>query len=218
MRVKTLVTKRMKVSPAKSIKTAVSKKRIRNEASDAGKSSLSSPRSAPLTPEKQWKKAKLKTEDKLTLVNSGFLREKEMDLWRTATGHPYPMEKNPDEVSMFTWFVECRLALPTSDFFKGMLRYHGIEYVNLKPNIIFHISVFTHFFEAFMGIKRHWILFRKCFRLKPQPSADVVWTPLGPLLRWVPGPTNRWAPKTTHLGCTAPTSVERKDYRMTVLN
>jgi hypothetical protein len=26
----------------------------------------------------------LKTEDLLTLVNSGFLREKEMDLWRTA--------------------------------------------------------------------------------------------------------------------------------------
>jgi hypothetical protein len=27
----------------------------------------------------------------------------------------------------------------------------------------------------------------------------VVWTSLGPLLRWVPGPTTRWAPGTTRL-------------------
>jgi hypothetical protein len=27
----------------------------------------------------------------------------------------------------------------------------------------------------------------------------VVWTSLGPLLRWVPGPTTRWAPGTTLL-------------------
>jgi hypothetical protein len=42
--------------------------------------------------------SKLKTEDLLGLVNSWFLREKEMDLWRPAAGDPYPMEKNPDEI------------------------------------------------------------------------------------------------------------------------
>jgi hypothetical protein len=49
-----------------------------------------------------------------------------MDLWRTATGDPYPMKKNLDEIPMFTRFVERGLALPTSDFFKGMLRYYDI--------------------------------------------------------------------------------------------
>jgi hypothetical protein len=77
-------------------------------------------------PAKEWKKEKLKSEDLLTLVNSGFLPEKEMDLWRTATGDPYPMKKNLDEILMFTRFVERGLALPTSDFFKGMLRYYDI--------------------------------------------------------------------------------------------
>jgi hypothetical protein len=38
----------------------------------------------------EWKKAKLKTEDVLTVVNSGFLREKEINLWRATTGDPYP--------------------------------------------------------------------------------------------------------------------------------
>jgi hypothetical protein len=52
-------------------------------------------------------------------------------------------------------------------FFKGLLKYYGIEYLNLNPNGIFHVSVFVHFCEAFVGIKPHWILFRKFFCLKP---------------------------------------------------
>jgi hypothetical protein len=80
------------------------------------------------------------------------------------------MEKNPDKILMFARFVECRLALPASDFFKGLLKYYGIEYLNLNRNGIFHVSVFVHFCEAFVGIKPHWVLFRKFFRLKPQPS------------------------------------------------
>jgi hypothetical protein len=70
-------------------------------------------------------------------VNSGFLREKEMDMWRAAAGDPYLMEKNPDEVPMFSRFVERGLALPASDFFKVLLMYYGIEYFNLNPNGIF---------------------------------------------------------------------------------
>jgi hypothetical protein len=82
------------------------------------------------------------------------------------------MEKNPDEVPMFARFVERGLALPASDFFKGLLKYYGTEYLNLNPNGIFHVSFFVHFCEAFVGIKSHWILFWKFFRVKPQSSAN----------------------------------------------
>jgi hypothetical protein len=68
-------------------------------------------------------------------------------MWRAATGDPYPMEKNPDEIPMFARFAERGLSLPASDFFKGLMGYYGIEYL-------------------------HWILFRKFFRVKPQPSAS----------------------------------------------
>jgi hypothetical protein len=117
--------------------------------------------------QQERKKSKAKTEDLLALLNSGFLREKEVDMWRAAVGDPYPMEKNPDEIPMFTRFVERRMALPASNFFKGLL-----EYLNLNPNGIFHTSVFVHFCEAFLGIKPHSVLFRKFFRVKPQPSAN----------------------------------------------
>jgi hypothetical protein len=108
----------------------------------------------------------------LALVNRGFLLEKEMDMWHAAAGDPYLMEMNPDEVPMFARFVERGLALPASDFFKGLLKYYGIKYLNLNPNGIFHVFVFVHFCEAFVGIKPHWILFQKFFSLKPQLSAN----------------------------------------------
>jgi hypothetical protein len=64
---------------------------------------------------------------------------------------------------MFARFVERGLAVPANDFLKGLFRYYDIEYLNLNPNGIFHVSVFVHFCEAFRGIKPHWILFRKFF-------------------------------------------------------
>jgi hypothetical protein len=86
-------------------------------------------------PNQEWKKSKAKTEDLLALLNSGFLREKEVDMWCATAGDPYPMEKNPDEIPMFTRFVERGLALPASDFLKGLLEYYDIEYLNLNPTV-----------------------------------------------------------------------------------
>jgi hypothetical protein len=91
----------MKPSPYKGSKTGARKKRSRSEAE--GSVQGSSPPTSPARPipAKEWKKSKMKTEDLLALVNNRFLREKEMDMWRTTVGDPYPMEKNPDEVPMF---------------------------------------------------------------------------------------------------------------------
>jgi hypothetical protein len=116
----------MNFSPSKSMKIGARKKRSRDEAARSAWGSTP-PTSPPRpNPNKEWKKSNAKTEDLLALVNSGFLREKEMDMWRAAAGDPCPMEKNPDEIPMFAWFVERGLALTVSDFFKGFLKYYGI--------------------------------------------------------------------------------------------
>jgi hypothetical protein len=44
------------------------------------------------------------------------------------------VEKNTNEIPMFVRFVEHGLVLLASDFFKGMLRYYDIEYLNLNLN------------------------------------------------------------------------------------
>jgi hypothetical protein len=154
------------------LKTAGGKKRSREEAAEFA-AGTSPPVSPPRpNPNQEWKKSKAKTDDLLVLLNSGFLQEKEVDMWCVAAEDPYPMEKNPDEIPMFTRFAERGLSLPASDSFEGLLEYYDIEYLNLNPNGIFHTSIFVHFCEAFLGIKPHWVLFWKFFRVKPQPSAN----------------------------------------------
>jgi hypothetical protein len=88
------------------MKTTSGKKKSCEEAAGSVRGSTA-PVSPPRpNPNKEWKKSKAKTEDLLALLNSGFLREKEVDMWRAAAGDPYPMEKNPDEIPMFARFVD----------------------------------------------------------------------------------------------------------------
>jgi hypothetical protein len=140
----------MKPSPSKTAKASDGKKRSRDEA--AGSAAGAAPPMSPPRPDpnREWKKSKAKTEDLLALLNSGFIREKEVDMWRAAAGDPYPMEKNEDGIPMFARFAECGLSLPASNFFKGLMRYYGIEYLNLNPNGIFHTAVFV------LSVKRFW--------------------------------------------------------------
>jgi hypothetical protein len=95
----------MKPPPSKTPKAAGGKKRAREEAAGSV-AGTSPPVSPPLPdPNHESKKSKAKTEDLLALLNSGFLWEKEVDMWSAAAGDPYPLEKNPDEIPMFARFA-----------------------------------------------------------------------------------------------------------------
>jgi hypothetical protein len=78
----------MKSSHSKTAKATGGKKRAREEAT--GSTAETSPPVSPtrLDLNREWKKSKAKTEDLLALLNSGFLREKEVDMWRAAAGDP----------------------------------------------------------------------------------------------------------------------------------
>jgi hypothetical protein len=82
MRVKTRCTWRIKSSPSKGAKAGAGagKKRSHSEAEGSARGSSPPTSLARPNPNKEWKKSKMKTEDLLALVNSGFLREKEMDM------------------------------------------------------------------------------------------------------------------------------------------
>jgi hypothetical protein len=55
---------------------------------------------------------------------------------------------------------------------------------------------------ACSSLARSWSAGLSCTRCpgsRRRQAAAVVWTSLGPLPRWVPGPTTRWAPRITRL-------------------
>jgi hypothetical protein len=68
------------------MKTAGGKKRFREEATGSARGSTPPVSPLRLNLNKEWKKSKAKTEDLLALLNSRFLREKEIDMWRRRGG------------------------------------------------------------------------------------------------------------------------------------
>jgi uncharacterized protein YdaT len=102
----------MKPSPSKSTK-ATGKKRGHEEAAAAA-TGAALPMSPPRAdPSREWRKSKVKTEDLLALLNNGFIREKEVDMWRATTRDPYLMEKAEDEIQFLrgSWSADSRFRL-----------------------------------------------------------------------------------------------------------
>jgi hypothetical protein len=97
----------MKPSPSKGAKAGAGagKKRSSNEAEGSAQGSTP-PTSPPRpNPNKEWKKSKTKTEDLLVLVNSGFLREKEMDMWRVLGNSGKPVTLETSSLTKFLRYV-----------------------------------------------------------------------------------------------------------------
>jgi len=49
---------------------------------------------------------------------------------------------------------------------RDLLEYWGVSLCNLHPNTILHITVFLHFYKAYLGILPHFNLFRHLSWLK----------------------------------------------------
>ena len=75
------------------------------------------------------------------------------------------------ETVVFRDFVELGLAVPISECFYALLQFLGIQLHHLTPQSILHLSIFTYFCEAFLGILPHFHLFQHFFILVPIPNA-----------------------------------------------
>src|SRR6185369_14731798 len=104
------------------------------------------------------------------LESMGLLQEQGVSQWRAGEGEDYPMEGTLETI-MFRDFVECGLTLPVSEFFYRFLQFWGIQLHHLTPQSIFHLLIFTHFCEAFLGILPHFHLFQHFFFLVTIPNA-----------------------------------------------
>nr|ABA98418.1 retrotransposon protein, putative, unclassified [Oryza sativa Japonica Group] len=117
--------------------------------------------------ESQWAPSDVTEENLKEMVAHGVLPAKEIIGWRPAFGEAFP---TPDthEVVVFSHFFYGGFSLPTSRFFRGILNFYGISLHHLNPNSIVHIANFIHAYEAFLGIRPHFALFRRIFFLKPR--------------------------------------------------
>jgi hypothetical protein len=105
---------------------------------------------------------------------SASLHLKEIIQWRPAISDKRPFEK-AEEIVLFRYFVERGLALPTFDFFHGLLFYYGIQLHHLNPNSILPIAIFVDLYGAFLEIEPYFDLFCYPFHLNPQPNEDTMY-------------------------------------------
>ena len=117
-----------------------------------------------------WRKSKMSQAAVQELENMGLLQTQAIIQWRAGEGEEYPYEGTLETV-VFLDFVERGLALPVFEFFYAILQFWGIQLHHLTPQSILHLSIFTHFCEAFLGILPHFHLFLHFFILVPIPNA-----------------------------------------------
>jgi hypothetical protein len=73
---------------------------------------------------------------------------------------------------VFSSFFQRGFGIPACDILCRLLQYYQIELVHLNPNSILQITVFIHLCEAFLGTPPNFLLFKKYFFMKYQPSAS----------------------------------------------
>ena len=117
-----------------------------------------------------WRKSRMSESLVRELENMGLLQEQGVSQWRAGEGEDYPMEGTLETV-MFRDFVERGLTLPVSEFFYRLLQFLRVQLHRLTPQSIMHLSIFTHFCEAFLGLLPHFHLFQHFFFLVPIPNA-----------------------------------------------
>jgi len=117
-----------------------------------------------------WRKSKMSQVAVQELENMGLLLSQAVIQWRAGEGENYPFEDTLETV-VFRDFVERGLAVPVSEFFYALLQFWEIQLHHLTPQSILHLSIFTHFCKAFLGILPHFNLFQHFFILVPIPNA-----------------------------------------------
>ena len=99
------------------------------------------------------------------LVVDGVLPDRVTTGWRPARGESFPIPRG-DELVMFEDHFYHRFGVPIHPFLRGLIEYYAISLCNLGLNSILHVSIFIHFYEAYLGILPYFDLFRHFFCLK----------------------------------------------------
>ena len=99
------------------------------------------------------------------LVVDGMLPDRVPTRWHPARGESFPTPGG-DELVVFEDYFYRGLGVLIHPFLRGLIEYYAISLCNLGPNSILHVSVFIHFYKAYLGILPYFDLFRHFFCLK----------------------------------------------------
>ena len=87
--------------------------------------------------------------------------------WLPARGQVVPTPE-PNESVVFVSHFLRGLGLALDPFVRGLMFYYGLDFHDLAPDSLLHISTFIVVCEAFLRITPHFGLWLKTFDVKPK--------------------------------------------------
>lgn len=122
----------------------------------------------------QWAVFDMKETTLKEMVKEGVLPAKETISWHPTFSEKFPTP-NTGEIVVFIPFFYFGFALPTTEFFHGLLDYYGIRIYHLNPNSILHIAFSSMFAKLSLESVLTSICSYACFTLRPtQPNKTLV--------------------------------------------
>ena len=105
-----------------------------------------------------WKSSKCSDSHLLNLLEKHLLQPRSVIVGVDLRGNLFPMRKGTNMLFSFLMFFGASvfLFLISSG---ASFSIRGVQVHHLTPNSIFHISIFVHLCEAFLGIEPHFDLF-----------------------------------------------------------
>jgi hypothetical protein len=125
----------------------------------------------------------------------------------------YLHQLTPNAIPVYMWICRTMKIKPSAEGFASAHQVHhqhrivfeeegdntmekdcqfGCLNFSYKTSVVSPVTVYRNKWPS--DWQQHWL-----YHTVTPLTLGVVWTSLGPLPRWVPGPTTRWAPRTTRL-------------------
>ena len=101
--------------------------------------------------DEEWVSSKTGAADLNRMVAAGVLLDHLTTGWQPASGEPFPTP-HTDEAVVFEDYFWRGLGFPVHPFLRDLMEFWVISLCNLHPNTILHVSIFMHFYEAFLGV------------------------------------------------------------------
>ena len=114
----------------------------------------------------RWTPSSVTEEDVLKLREAKFLTG-EISHRLPAQGQVIPSPQPGESVVFMSHFLQG-LGFPMDPFVRGLLFYYRLEFHDLAPESILHISSFIVVCEAFLRVTPHFGLWLKTFKVEPK--------------------------------------------------
>jgi hypothetical protein len=124
---------------------------------------------------------------------SGYIPEN-MECHAPTKGQVIPTP-NPGERVVFVPHFLRGLGFPLHPFLRGLMLFYGLDFHDLAPNSVFHITTFILFCEAFLRIQPHFGLWLQLFSVNRRSAKGVAPECDGASIYVLE--KNRWQPDTS---------------------